>query len=105
MLSRDPIHERTFHLLVADDDPVNRDMVDLDPLDDEDVEFLRGIVRKHEAETGSSVASRVLERWHDNVRHFQKVMPEDYKRVLGAARRAEEQGISVDEAVMAAAHG
>ncbi|HXH83892.1 MAG TPA: hypothetical protein VNN07_13340, partial [Candidatus Tectomicrobia bacterium] len=44
------------------------------------------------------------DRWHDNVRHFQKVMPEDYKRVLDAARRAEEQGISVDEAVMAAAH-
>jgi hypothetical protein len=32
-------------------------------------------------------------------------MPEDYKRVLDAVRRAEEQGISVDEAVMAAAHG
>jgi len=84
---------------------VNRDMVDLDPLDDEDIAFLRDVVRRHEAETGSAVASRILERWHDNVRHFQKVMPEDYKRVLSAARRAEEQGISVDEAVMAAAGG
>jgi len=84
---------------------LNRDMVDLDPLDDEDTELLRDVVRRHELETGSTVAARILERWHDNVRHFQKVMPEDYKRVLGAARRAEEQGISVDEAVMAAAHG
>ena len=72
---------------------------------DEDVEFLRDIVRRHAAETGSTVAAGILERWHDNVRHFQKVMPEDYKRVLDAARRAEEQGISVDEAVMAAAGG
>jgi glutamate synthase (NADPH/NADH) large chain len=84
---------------------VNRDLVDLDALEDEDREFLRDVVRRHQVETGSGVAARILDRWHDNVRHFQKVMPEDYKRVLDAARRAEEQGISVDEAVMAAARG
>ena len=84
---------------------VNRAMVDLDPLDDDDVEFLRDVVRRHQVETGSTVAAAILDRWHDNVRHFQKVMPEDYKRVLGAVRRAEEQGMSVDEAVMAAANG
>ena len=84
---------------------VNRELVDLDALDDEDVELLRDLVRRHQVETGSTVATNILERWHDNVRHFQKVMPEDYKRVLAAAQRAEEQGISVDEAVMAAAHG
>ena len=32
-------------------------------------------------------------------------MPRDYKRVLDAARHAEEQGMSVEEAIMAAAHG
>ncbi len=84
---------------------VNRELVDLDALDDEDVETLRDLVRRHQVETGSTVAANILDRWHDNVRHFQKVMPKDYKRVLDAARRAEEQGISVDEAVMAAAHG
>ena len=36
---------------------------------------------------------------------FVKVMPRDYRRVLEATRRAEEEGRSVDEAVMAAAHG
>jgi glutamate synthase (NADPH/NADH) large chain len=39
------------------------------------------------------------------VRKFAKVMPTDYKRVLEAARIAEEKGLSVDEAIMAAAHG
>jgi len=32
-------------------------------------------------------------------------MPKDYKRVLEAARVAEERGINVDEAIMAASRG
>jgi glutamate synthase (NADPH/NADH) large chain len=64
---------------------------------------LRATVRKHHAETGSAVAERLLVRWHEEARNFVKVMPKDYKRVLEAARDAEERGISVDEAIMAAA--
>jgi glutamate synthase (NADPH/NADH) large chain len=84
---------------------VNLEMVDLDPLDDEDREWLRDMVRRHEAETGSAVAARLLEFWHEEVRNFVKVMPKDYKRVLEAAALAEERGQSVDEAIMAASHG
>ena len=84
---------------------VNHEMVDLDPLDDDDREWLRAIVRKHQAETGSAVAMGLLERWHNSVRDFVKVMPKDYKRVLEAAAIAEERGEPVLEAIMAAAHG
>jgi glutamate synthase (NADPH/NADH) large chain len=84
---------------------VNGEMVDLEPLDGEDVEWLRDTLRSHEAETGSTVAAGILERWHGEVRRFKKVMPIDYKRVLEAARIAEESGKDVDEAIMAAAHG
>ncbi|HVM07928.1 MAG TPA: glutamate synthase large subunit [Acidimicrobiales bacterium] len=83
----------------------NGEMVDLEPLDEEDVEFLRSVVRKHREETDSAVANRILDRWHQNVRHFVKVMPTDYRRVLEAARTAEEKGIPVDEAIMAASRG
>jgi glutamate synthase (NADPH/NADH) large chain len=84
---------------------VNGEMVDLEPCDEEDGEWLRGILRRHAEETGSTVAARLLERWHSEVRRFKKVFPIDYKRVLDAARIAEEQGLDVDEAIMAAAHG
>jgi glutamate synthase (NADPH/NADH) large chain len=84
---------------------LNSEMVDLDPLEDEDREWLRAVVRRHQSETGSGVAAHILARWHDEVRAFRKVMPKDYKRVLEAARLAEEQGRDVDEAIMAAAHG
>jgi glutamate synthase (NADPH/NADH) large chain len=84
---------------------LNNEMVDLDPIEVEDAEWLRSTVRKHHAETGSAVAERLLGRWHQEIRNFVKVMPKDYKRVLEAARDAEERGLSVDEAIMAAARG
>ncbi len=84
---------------------LNREMVDLEPLDEDDDDWLRDLVRRHQAETGSTVAAGLLEDWHREVERFVKVMPADYKRVLEAARLAEERGLSVDEAVMSAAHG
>jgi glutamate synthase (NADPH/NADH) large chain len=84
---------------------LNADMVDVDPLEEEDREWLRDTLRAHASLTGSTVATALLDRWQPAVRHFVKVMPKDYKRVLDAAREAEERGLSVDEAIMAASHG
>jgi glutamate synthase (NADPH) large chain len=91
--------ERDFHT------KVNREMVDLDPLDEDDRAFLRDRVEQHMKETGSSVAEQLLADWGAALGRFVKVMPKDYKRVLDAARRAEERGEPVLDAIMAAAHG
>ncbi len=84
---------------------VNMEMVDLDPLDDDDRTFLRDRVEAHLRETGSGVARRLLHDWPAALTRFVKVMPKDFKRVLAAARRAEETGEPVLDAIMAAAHG
>jgi glutamate synthase (NADPH) large chain len=84
---------------------LNREMVDVDPVEDADVEFLREVISRHHAETGSAVAARLLADWDAAVGRFTKVMPKDYKRVLSAMSAAEREGRNVDEAVMAAAHG
>ena len=82
---------------------VNKEMVDLDPVDTGDAAFLRDVVERHYAETGSAVAARLLADWDPG--RFTTVMPKDYKRVLSAASQAEREGRDVNEAVMAAAHG
>ena len=82
---------------------VNQEMVDLDPLEDTDARFLREVVERHHAETGSAVAAKLLANWDPT--RFTKIMPKDYKRVLSAASQAEREGRDVNEAVMAAAHG
>ena len=84
---------------------VNHDMVALEPLDVEDRRWLAGIVARHRAETGSRLAERLMESWGSTEEEFVKVMPRDYRRVLEATELAIAEGRSVDEAVMAAAHG
>jgi glutamate synthase (NADPH/NADH) large chain len=93
------------YLLDPDPGMVNGEMVDIESLDAEDAEFLRDLVERHLTETGSTVAARLLADWTATLGRFGKVMPKDYKRVLAAARRAERDGLDVNEAVMAAAQG
>ena len=60
----------------------NRDMVDLDPLDEEDVREMKEMIARHHSYTGSKVARFVLDDFENQLRNFVKVFPRDYKRVL-----------------------
>jgi glutamate synthase (NADPH) large chain len=84
----------------------NLGMVDLEPLVDvEDVEWVKDLLSRHIRYTQSAVAARLLVNWERSREKFVKVMPKDYKRVLAAIKKAQETGMSADEAVMASAHG
>jgi glutamate synthase (NADPH) large chain len=82
---------------------LNAEMVELEDLDDEDVAWLRDMLAAHLDATESAVGQRILNDWNNNLKHFTKVMPRDYKRVLEAVADAEQRGADVDEAIMAAA--
>ena len=87
---------------------VNTEMVGLEAPDRDDREFLRGVLERHEAYTGSAVAARIIGAWDIEVGHFRKVMPFDYKRVTQVMRDARDMGASDDELlalVMASSHG
>jgi glutamate synthase (ferredoxin) len=78
-------------------------MVDVEALDDvEEVLLVRNLIQKHKVYTDSAVAHELLENWEDTVRHFKRVMPRDYRRAQEAMKRVEENGLSGEEAVMAA---
>ncbi len=84
----------------------NLGMVDLEPLvAKEDVEEVTGLLRRHIRYTQSPVAERILENWKAMQPKFVKVMPRDYKRALNAMKRAQEEGIPWEVAVMEGAHG
>jgi glutamate synthase domain-containing protein 2/glutamate synthase domain-containing protein 1/glutamate synthase domain-containing protein 3 len=84
---------------------LNKSMVNLYPLvecDDEDQANLKSTIEKHVAYTGSNRGKEILENWETSVSKFHKVFPRDYERMLECFRKVEEQGLSGDEAAMAA---
>ncbi len=78
-------------------------MVDVEPLDGADEEYVRQLLDRYVRETGSPVGDKLLGEW-DPAR-FTRVMPRDYKRVLTVMREAQESGRDADEMVMAAVKG
>ncbi|MEQ1798489.1 MAG: glutamate synthase large subunit [Lacibacter sp.] len=60
----------------------NKEMVDLDPLNDDDAKELKQMIQKHFDYTGSSVAKFVLGDFENQLHHFVKVFPTDYKKAL-----------------------
>lgn len=87
---------------------LNTEMVEAEALEEADVEWLRGILASHVDATDSAVGQRILADWDNELKHFAKVMPRDYKRVLAAIAEAEAKGLTgsdIDEAIMAASNG
>jgi glutamate synthase domain-containing protein 2/glutamate synthase domain-containing protein 1/glutamate synthase domain-containing protein 3 len=60
----------------------NPEMVDFDPLEAEDIAFLRDRIEQHFALTGSLKAERLLADWEGTLQKFVKVIPVDYKKAL-----------------------
>jgi glutamate synthase (NADPH) large chain len=95
----------TAYVLDLDPILVNRELVDLRPVSDQDTrhtvsnhDVLLALVRQHHAETGSAVAEKLLAHW-DPAR-FTAVVPRDYQRVIEVMRAAAAAGHDVDKAVM-----
>jgi glutamate synthase (NADPH) large chain len=63
---------------------VNREMVSLEPLTDEDQTILRDFVEKHFQHTTSNVALALMQDWDAQIGRFVKVMPGDFKAALAS---------------------
>jgi len=82
---------------------VNGQMVGVEKLEEAgEIAAVRSLVQRHLDHTGSERARAILAAWDSFVPRFVKVMPKDYKRMLACLDRAKAQGLTGDEAVMAA---
>ncbi|WP_329036400.1 glutamate synthase large subunit [Streptomyces sp. NBC_00178] len=69
----------------------------VETLDDTDRQWLHDVVRRHQEETGSTVAEKLLADWDTAVTRFSKIIPSTYKAVLAAKDAAELAGLSEQE--------
>jgi glutamate synthase (ferredoxin) len=82
---------------------VNVQMVGIEKLESAaEIAALRALIEKHLAYTKSPRAKALLDQWDSTVKKFVKILPKDYKRMLACIDRAQGQGLTGDEAVMAA---
>jgi glutamate synthase (ferredoxin) len=82
---------------------VNTQMVGIESVDDPaEAARLRTLVERHATLAGSTRAAAVLAAWDRALPRFVKVIPKDYKRMLAAILKAQDQGLTGDEAIMVA---
>jgi glutamate synthase (NADPH/NADH) large chain len=82
---------------------VNGQMVGIEKLETaKEIAEVRAMIQKHLDYTKSDRAKTILAGWDKFVPKFVKVMPKDYKRMLACIDRAQAQGLTGDEAIMAA---
>ena len=65
----------------------NMDMVEFDPIEEDDKSTIMNLLHNHSKYTGSSVASEIIEKFNIEISKFKKVMPVEYKRVLSARQQ------------------
>ena len=81
----------------------NTSMADLVALEDkEEIDSLYELIKKHAEATKSQKAFKVIALWEQSVKQFVKVLPRDYARVLKALKKAKDDGLTGDDALIAA---
>ena len=60
----------------------NMEIIDLDPVSEEDESLLKELINNHYLNTGSTVAKFMLEDFDNQLKNFVKVFPKDYKKAL-----------------------
>jgi glutamate synthase (ferredoxin) len=81
----------------------NKELVGLEKLADPDeIEEVWKLIQRHQAYTKSERAAKVLADWKNLVPKFVKVLPKDYGRVLQSLKKVQSQGLTGDQAIMAA---
>jgi glutamate synthase (ferredoxin) len=80
----------------------NMELVGLEKLDEEDFAALKAAIEEHAINTKSTRAAKILAEWNLFAPKFVKVMPQDYKRVLQSLKKVQSQGLSGEDAIMAA---
>ncbi len=81
----------------------NTSMSDLVSLEDKvEIDSLYELIKQHAEATKSQKAFKVIALWEQSVKQFVKVLPRDYARVLKALDKAKADGLTGDDALIAA---
>ena len=91
------------YILDCDERYVNTGLVELRPANTEDdLKRIKELVEQHVLHTNSAKGRHILENWNNFVNRFTKVVPVAYEEMHDAIERFKAQGLSLEEAQLAA---
>ena len=90
------------YILDCDERYVNTGLVELRPANNDDLKRIKELVEQHVLHTNSAKGRHILENWNNFVNRFTKVVPVAYEEMHAAIVRYKEQGLSLEEAQLAA---
>ncbi len=90
------------YILDCDERYVNTGLVELRPANNDDLKRIKELVEQHVLHTNSTKGRHILENWNNFVNRFTKVVPVAYEEMHAAIERYKEQGLSLEEAQLAA---
>ena len=91
------------YILDCDERYVNTGLVELRPANSEaDLKRIKELVEQHVLHTNSAKGRHILENWNNFVNRFTKVVPVAYEEMQAAIERFKAQGLSLEEAQLAA---
>ena len=90
------------YILDCDERYVNTGLVELRTANNDDLKRIKELVEQHVLHTNSAKGRHILENWNNFVNRFTKVVPVAYEEMHAAIERFKEQGLSLEEAQLAA---
>lgn len=90
------------YILDCDERYVNTGLVELRTANNDDLKRIKELVEQHVLHTNSAKGRHILENWNNFVNRFTKVVPIAYEEMQAAIERYKEQGLSLEEAQLAA---
>lgn len=90
------------YILDCDERYVNTGLVELRTANNDDLKRIKELVEQHVLHTNSAKGRHILENWNNFVNRFTKVVPVAYEEMQAAIERFKEQGLSLEEAQLAA---
>ena len=90
------------YILDCDERYVNTGLVELRTANNDDLKRIKELIEQHVLHTNSAKGRHILENWNNFVNRFTKVVPVAYEEMQAAIERFKEQGLSLEEAQLAA---
>ena len=90
------------YILDCDERYVNTGLVELRPANNDDLKRIKELVEQHVLHTNSTKGRHILENWNNFANRFTKVVSVAYEEMHAAIERFKEQGLSLEEAQLAA---